>query len=65
MVEEAAFELRLGIVNADNNEQNRSGDDELLRAFETLLNFGKVLNASKELQTERIQTSMVAGNKPR
>jgi len=62
MVEEAAYELRLGIVNSDKDEQNRWDDDDLGRAIQTLLDFGKALNATKELQTERIQAGNVRGN---
>lgn len=70
MVEEAAYELRLGIVNGDNNEQDRVSDDELRRAIQTLVDFGNALHATKELQTERIHAERIQtvggrGNGPR
>src|SRR5262249_33096054 len=52
MVEEAAYDLRLGILSTGTEEDHKSSDEELRRAVRTLLSFNDALNAAKLRQKE-------------
>ena len=61
MVEEAAFDLRLGIVSTAADEEKKSGDDELRRALRTLLDVSEALRGARRQQKETIKMRVVAG----
>src|SRR5438034_6226570 len=61
MVEEAAYDLRLGIVSMAADEAKKSGDDDLRRALKTLLDVSKALHGSGPQQKEIIKMRVVAG----
>src|SRR5262249_2118377 len=63
-VEEAAHDLRLGIVSMGAEDGGTSSDEELRRAVRTLLDFSEALHAAKSQQKERIKMRVVAGADP-
>jgi general secretion pathway protein A len=64
MVEEAAYDLRLGIVSMGSDHENTSSDDDLRRAVRTLLEFSEALHAAKSPEKERIKMRVVARTDP-
>jgi hypothetical protein len=64
MVEEAAHDLRLGIVSMGAEDENKSNDEALRRAMRTMLDFSEALHAAKSQQTETIKMRVVAGTDP-
>jgi general secretion pathway protein A len=64
MVEEAAHDLRLGIVSMGADDENRSNDEALRRAMRTLLDFSEALHAAKSQQKETIKMRVVARTDP-
>jgi general secretion pathway protein A len=64
MVEEAALDLRLGIVSMAANEKKESNDDELRRALRTLLDFSEALNGPRPQPKETIKMKVTAGADP-
>jgi hypothetical protein len=60
MVEEAANDLRLGVVSMAGAEEKKSGEDELWRAVRTLLDFSEALRVARS-QKETIKMRVVAG----
>jgi general secretion pathway protein A len=63
MVEEAAHDLRLGVVSTAAEEEKKPGKDELRSAVRTLLDFSDALHAARS-QSEMIRMQMVAGGDP-
>jgi len=63
MVDEAAYDLRLGVVSLAAEEENKTGDDELRRAVRSLLDFSEALDAARS-QKETIKMRVVAGADP-
>jgi general secretion pathway protein A len=61
MVEEAACDLRLGIVSMGAEDEKKSTDDELRHAVRTLLDFSEALHAAKLREKETIKMRVVAG----
>jgi general secretion pathway protein A len=61
MVDEAAYDLRLGIVSMAADEEKKSGDDDLRRALKTLLDVSKALHGAGPQQKETIKMRVVAG----
>ena len=61
MIEEAAYDLRLGIVSMAADEAKKSGDDDLRRALKTLLDVSKALHGAGPQQKEIIKMRVVAG----
>jgi general secretion pathway protein A len=64
MVEEAAYDLRLGVVSMAADEEKKSNDDELRRALRTLLDFSEVLRGARPQQKQTIKMRVVAGANP-
>ena len=61
MVEEAAFDLRLGIVSMPADEEKKSGDDDLRQALKILRDFSEALRGARPKQKETIKMRVVAG----
>jgi general secretion pathway protein A len=64
MVDEAALDLRLGIVSMATDVEKKSGDDELRRALRTLLDFSEGLQGARPQPKETIKMRVVAGVNP-
>ena len=64
MVEEAAYDLRLGIVSMAAEVEKKSDDDELRRAVRTLLDFSQALHGARSHEKETIKMRIVAGADP-
>jgi general secretion pathway protein A len=61
MVEEAAYDLRLGIVSMPADEEKKSSDDDVRQALKTLLDFSEALRSARPQQKETIKMRVVAG----
>ena len=64
MVEEAAYDLRLGIVSMPPQEEKKPGDDELRWALKTLRDFSEALHGGRCGQKETIKMKVAAGTDP-
>jgi len=62
MVEEASYDLRLGIVSMPANEEKKPGDDELRWALRTMRDFSEALHGERSLRTETAKMKVGTGS---